>query len=370
MRNLSVLVKPSSCRCNIDCKYCFYKDEAKHWPEGAHPFMTEETLEALVKRMFEFADGTVSVVFQGGEPTLMGLDFYRKFYAFAEKYNTKGCQLEVSIQTNGILLDEEWMLFLREHHVLVGLSFDGVAQVHDKYRVDNQGKGTSEYAVRAIRMMQRSGVDFNVLMVITRDLAHHARECYSFLKSLGIQYAQIIPALDPYGTDKCSQGYSLSCAALETFLTQLFDLWYEDFIRGEAVCITYFENIIYKMMGNTFQNCAMSGMCALEMVVESDGSVYPCDFYVYDEWKMGTLQEMGFKELIATQTAARFLTKSVNVGTHCKSCRWKGQCYGSCRRYQVKTNGIHENYYCNAYQNFFTHAGDRMKKIAEAYQGI
>lgn len=367
MQNLSVLVKPSSDRCNINCKYCFYKDEAKYWPCHSQAMMTGEVLETLVRRAFAFADGTVSFVFQGGEPTLMGLDFYRTFFALTERYNTRGCTLEVSIQTNGVLLDEEWLLFLREHHVLVGLSFDGLPQVHDKYRVDNSGSGTSEAALRAIRSMERMGVEFNVLMVVTRDLARRVRECYRFLKGLGVQYAQIIPALDPLGADKCSQGYSLSRSALETFLIQLFDLWYDDFLHNKALRITYFENIVYKMAGHPFQNCAMSGMCALEMVVESDGAVYPCDFYVAPEWEMGNLRDMGFRELIATGTAARFLAGSMEVGRGCRGCQWRGLCYGSCRRYQMKRGGQYENYYCPAYRAFFDHAGGKLEHLTTVF---
>ena len=366
MRNLSVLVKPSSHLCNIACQYCFYRDAKKLRQGDNRTLMSEDTLETLVRRAFAFADGTVTFVFQGGEPTLMGIDFYRTFLSLAEQYNTKGCVMKVSIQTNGVLLDEAWLTLLREHHVLVGLSFDGLPQVHDKYRVDRQGTGTSEAALRAIRAMQRAGVEFNVLMVVTRDLARRPRECYRFLKSLGVKYAQIIPALDPYGADKCSQGYSLSRSALQSFLVRLFDMWYDDFLHHKALCITYFENIVYKMMGKPFQNCAMSGMCALEMVVEADGTVYPCDFYVSDEWEMGNLRDKSFEELIASQTASRFLTESVSVGTRCRGCQWLGLCYGSCRRYQLKSGGTYENYYCESYRAFFDHAGGKMKQLADA----
>lgn len=315
--------------------------------------MSEETLELLVQRAFEFADGTVAFVFQGGEPTLMGIDFYRTFFALVERYNIRKCTVEVSIQTNGIFLDEEWFLFLRKRHVLVGLSFDGVPQIHDRYRVTEQGEGTSGAAIRAIYDMKRLGVEFNVLIVVTRDLACKARECYQFLKRLGVRYAQIIPALDPCGSDKCSQDYSLSRAAWEEFLIQLFDMWYGDFLRGRGVCITYFENIVYKMTGHPFLNCAMSGRCALQMVVESDGRVFPCDFYVSPEWEMGNLKDAGFDVLISAPNAGRFLAESVEVGNNCRECRWRGLCYGSCRRYQMKQGGRYENYYCPAYRAFF-----------------
>lgn len=366
MRDLSVLVKPSSHLCNIDCKYCFYKDEAKLRSGDNALLMHAETLELLVKRAFEFADGTVTFVFQGGEPTLMGLEFYQRFVEYVGRYNTRGAKTEFNLQTNGVLLDETWCAFLRKHSFLVGLSFDGSPAVHDAFRVDRAGQNTSAQAVRAIQLMQRAGVEHNILMVLTREAAGRMGECYRYLKKLGVEYLQIIPVLDPYGEKGGRQSYSLSPEELERALIQLFDLWYADFLCRKEIRITYFENIIYKMMGNAHNSCAMNGICALEMVVESDGSVYPCDFYVTDSWKLGELKDKSFLEMLQSQTAADFLRQGMAAATHCRDCRWRGLCQASCRRYRQGESGRHENRYCSAYQGFFEYAGPKMAAVAAA----
>lgn len=364
MRSLSVLVKPSSHKCNIDCKYCFYKDEAKLRKQNNNDLMSTETLELLVRRAFEFADESVTFVFQGGEPTLMGIPFYEQLTYYVKKYNTRGAEVQFSIQTNGMLLDENWCKFLKKHAFLVGLSFDGMPSVHDKYRTDYQGNGTAKYAVNAIREMQKTGVDYNVLMVVTRESVNQVEDCYHYLKNLGVEYLQIIPVLDPYGERRGKQTWSLTGQDLQTFLIRLFDVWYSDFLHQRELRVTYFENIIYKMMGNFHCSCAMNGQCMLEMVIESDGSVYPCDFYVADEWEMGNIRNMSFVELISTKTAANFIAESIQVNTGCLLCQWRGYCQGACRRYQLTGVNEYENYYCMAYKAFFDHAGEEMKLIA------
>lgn len=366
MRNLSVLIKPSSSSCNIDCKYCFYKDEDKLREKRNIQLMDIETMEVIVRKAFEFADGKIIFVFQGGEPTLMGITFYEKFIEFVNRYNENDTDTEFSIQTNGLLIDEKWCLFFKKHKFLVGISFDGTPRIHDIYRVNYEGVGTSHGVIYAIRNMQKLGVEYNVLMVITHDSVSSVRECYEFLKKLGVSYLQIIFALDPYGEGKCSQPYSISKKDLELFLISLFDIWYKDFVRNQEVRVTYFENIIYKMMGNAHSQCAMNGMCSIEMVIESDGNVYPCDFYVADQWNLGNLHETSFESILHSQTAAYFLEESIGIGNKCRTCEWSGLCQGACRRYQLCSDGQYENYYCDAYKAFFKHAHQRMLRIAKA----
>ncbi|MBR3129895.1 MAG: radical SAM protein, partial [Clostridia bacterium] len=298
MRNLSVLIKPASHQCNINCRYCFYKDEMKllrHTPEQR---MRIETLETLVKRAFEFADGSISFVFQGGEPTLMGLPFYETFFKLVQRYNTSRAQVSCSIQTNGILLDDAWCRFLSKNHVLVGLSYDGTAEVNDRNRIDYRGTGTSDRVICAIRKLQQYGVEYNILAVITHQSVPNASKIYKELKQLGVGYLQIIPVLEPIGSMRGTQPYSLSNEELAGFLCELFDLWYADFVQGNALCVTYFENIVYKMMGNPLYQCSMNGSCMIEMVTEANGDVYPCDFYVGDEWKLGNIQTDSFLTML------------------------------------------------------------------------
>lgn len=362
MNTLSVLLKPASSGCNIDCKYCFYKDEDKLRKTHAVKRMDDSTLETCIKRIFECTTRRVSVVFQGGEPTLTGLPFYRKFIDFVRLYNRNHIEVEFSIQTNGILLDEKWCAFLKENNFLVGLSFDGCPAVSDANRVTYKGKGVSQEVVRAIRLLQRYGVEYNVLMVVTHQSAYRAKECYDYLKSIGVGYLQIIPVLDPYAAAK--KEYSLSGDDLGHFLCALFDIWYADFICQREVRITYFENIVYKLMGNTFTMCSMNGQCCIETVIEADGSVYPCDFYVSDEWKLGNIRDSDIPSMIFSDKAKSFIADSVHLGDTCGACPYFGLCIGSCHRYRLEEDGSYRNRYCSAFKAFFGHSIARMKDIA------
>lgn len=361
MKELSVLVKPASSACNIDCKYCFYKDEDKLRRSHEAARMSDAVLETLVMRLFEHTERRVSVVFQGGEPTLMGLPFYEKFMRLVHRYNKNHIRIELSIQTNGILLDESWCAFLRDNQFLVGLSFDGCPPVSDANRVTYQGGGTSTQAVRAIRLLQRFGVEYNVLMVVTRQSAARATECYRYLQGIGVQYLQVIPVLDPYCGEK--KEFSLGVEDLGRFLCGLFDVWYEDFIRQREVRVTYFENIIYKLMGKPLTMCSMNGQCCIETVVEADGSVYPCDFYVSDEWKLGDLCKGDLPSLIFSEKAADFIAASVHVKDECSACPYFGLCIGACRRYRhAQSEAVGS--YCAGYRSFFRHSLARMQEIA------
>ena len=363
MNALSVLVKPVSSRCNIDCKYCFYKDEDCLRGDHSVTAMSEDTLELLVKRLFECATQRVSVVFQGGEPTLAGLDFFKKFIALAEEYNKNNIAVELSLQTNGILLDEGWCRFLNQHNFLVGLSFDGCPRVNDFNRVTYGGEGVSSRVSAAIRMLQKFNVEYNVLMVVTAQSSAYAKECYRYLNDSGVKYLQLIPVLDPYCGEK--QGYSLTGAQFGKFLCDIFDLWHADFVRRRELRITYFENIITKLAGGFTPVCSMNGMCCIETVVEADGSVYPCDFYAADEWKLGNIHESDIPSLIFSRRASEFVSGSVHSDGGCAKCPYFGLCMGSCQRYR---RGDGAGRHCAGYRIFFRHALPILQNIARSVQ--
>lgn len=363
MNSLSVLVKPASSACNMDCRYCFYKDEDKLRKNHAVKTMNSVTLEVMTRRLFEYTADRVGIVFQGGEPTLAGLDFFKNFMRFVRLYNRNNIKVDFSLQTNGLLLHEEWCDFLKENNFLVGLSFDGCPDVNDSNRVMYDGAGSSDQIVRTIRLLQRFNVDYNVLMVVTHQSAPHAKRCYEYLKGLGIQFLQVIPALDPY--DGQGKEYSLSAEDLSMFLCDLFDVWYNDFIVQREVRVTYFENVIYKLMGNNFTMCSMNGRCSIETVIEADGSVYPCDFYVSDEWRLGNIMTEDIPSLIFSEKSKDFIAESIHIGDRCCDCSYFGLCIGSCRRYchGEATEGLGR--YCSAFRSFFEHSLPRMRTIAE-----
>lgn len=368
MKNLSLLIKPVSSKCNIDCKYCFYKDEDKLRRGGCFDSMSAQTLEILVKRAFESATEQVDFVFQGGEPTLMGLDFYVDFIRLVAKYNVNRIKATYNLQTNGILIDDDWCDFLKKHDFLVGLSMDGDIEINDKNRVDYKGRGTGDHALKAINLMNKHGVQFNVLCVVTKNNFDKAKECYGFFKKIGVSYLQIIPALDPAGKAQEEDNKLLTAAQLETFLIDLFDVWIADFYGQNELRVTYFENIIVKMLNRWVGLCSMNGQCMIENVVESNGNVYPCDFYCTDEYLLGNIYDSDFTTLTFSPKAVHFVEQSKNINLQCKQCEYCGICLGGCKRYQMKDFNVYRNYFCPSYKKFFKHSYNTFLRIAELYK--
>ena len=224
MPPLSILVKPASSACNLRCAYCFYADEASNRAVSSYGRMSPQVVRALLEQTAGTAEGGVSFLFQGGEPTLAGLDFYRDFTAQAGELLPKGLRVQYAIQTNGILLDETWCRFLKERQFLVGLSLDGNRACHDRFRRDGAGKGTYDRVLRAARLLEQAGVEYNVLTVVTGYLAKHIQSVFGALCKGGFRFQQYIPCLDPLGEDRGGQGYSLSPEEYGAFLKNLFDL--------------------------------------------------------------------------------------------------------------------------------------------------
>ena len=234
MPPLSLLIKPASGGCNVRCRYCFYRDEQQNRETFSYGFMSEETLEILIRKAMEYARGYCSFGFQGGEPTLRGLDFFRKAVELQEKYNTRHVKIANSIQTNGLLLDGEWAQFLHDHHFLVGLSLDGPADLHNLNRRDGQGKGTFNRVLRAAKLFDKHGVEYNVLCVLTGKNARSIGQIYSFYKKQGFRWLQFIPCLEPLGEEPGGERYHLSCGEYGESLIRLFDLWLRDLERGNV----------------------------------------------------------------------------------------------------------------------------------------
>ncbi len=368
MPPVSVLIKPTSDICNIDCKYCFYHDVAKH-REVDERMMSIETLEQTIIRIFEFADQVADIAFQGGEPTLRGLDFFKTFITLVEKHNTKQIDVRFSIQTNGIKIDEEWAMFLKKHQFLVGISLDGPKEVHDKYRVDQMMKPTFDQVMKAIGFLKKHRVDFNILQVVTKTSSLHAEEIYQFFKANQLQFIQPIPVLDDLYKGFNNNEYSLSSDDYTLYLKKTFDLWYQDFINSRGITITYFEHLITKIMGGRNISCGLNGVCTIQFVIEADGSLYPCDFYVTDEWKLGTVKDTTFLSILKSKQAHNFVNEYMYLNNDCYQCKWKKLCNGGCKRYRQSRDGVlTTNQFCKTYQEFFEYAFPRMSNIAKMYQ--
>lgn len=359
MPDISILIKPASGMCNMRCGYCFYHDEMQNRATASYGFMTEETLEQIIKKTIAYADRACTIAYQGGEPTLCGLDFFRKSIEFQRKYNAGHVAVSNAVQTNGLALTEEWAEFFRENHFLVGISLDGIAYTHDFFRKDAGENGTYRKVLETIDLLKKYGVDFNILTVVHAKTAKKIPQIYRFYQEKGFEYLQFIPCLNPLGKEKERYPYTLTPKAYSLFLRTLFDLWYQDLREGRLVHIQQFEEYVRMLQFQPPDLCGMSGVCSCQYVVEADGEVYPCDFYVLDEYKLGNLKEVSLQEVNEKRAEIGFIEQSRLVHEDCRECKYMPVCRGGCRRHRVP-----KNYFCTAYYEFFDYALERLEKAA------
>ncbi len=352
MPDVTMLIKPASGLCNMRCQYCFYFGE----PEHQNGIMTDEMLERLMQRVFEYAGGrpcNVNFAWQGGEPTLAGVEYFEKAVALSKQYNTAGHRLNYSIQTNGYDVSRELAELFAREHFLVGVSLDGNREIHDMNRRDAAGAGTYDRVLKTVKLFRELGVEFNILCVVSRAVARNAARVYDALTSAGFEFLQFIPCLD--GDE--SGPYSLDSKLFGRFLCTVFDRWYDDVIHGKAVSIRDFDNYLMRAAGLPSEICTMRGVCGCYFTVESNGDVFPCDFYVTPEWKIGNVTENSLAEMLKSGSAIRFIEDSKDHPQSCRDCRWYAFCGSGCRR---QRGDDRVSRFCESYKAFFDHAGDRL----------
>jgi len=365
--NLNIMIKPASSICNLSCKYCFYHSLSEKRLKRSYGYMDIDLLEKIVKKGLTYAGDTCTFAFQGGEPTLAGLKFYKKLIEFELKYNFKNLLIINAIQTNGINGDEEWAKFLSENRFLVGISLDGPREIHDTNRIDNQGKGTFKKVMETINLLNKYKVEYNILTVITSMVARHTNKVYNFFKNHNFQYLQFIPCLDLLDEEIRKNDYSLKSDKYAYFLKTLFDLWYDDIFKGNIISIQYFDNLLGLLMGYKPEVCGMAGQCTCQFIIEANGGVYPCDFYVTDQWYLGNIKESNFNELLNSTNSKRFVEVSRYIEPECKLCRWHYLCRGGCRRWREPFiyRKPRLNILCSAYKKFFNYSEERLIKLAQ-----
>lgn len=356
MKHLSVLIKPASSHCNMRCKYCFYHDLSENRNDSSYGFMTEETVDNIIQRALAAAESRIHFAFQGGEPTLMGLEFFENFVQKLKALSPKQ-KTEFSIQTNGLNMTEDFALFLRENGFLVGLSLDGTKEIHNLLRFDAKGNGTYHKILKTAKLFDRLNVQYNILIVYTSYVAKHIERVYQNLKKNGFRFLQFIPCLDEFGKEPFGQPYSLTPKLYADSLKQLFKLYYSDYFNGNYISIRYFDNLVSIARGIPPEHCSLMGYCTGQMVVEGDGTVFPCDFYCTDAWKLGNINDMSVQQLIQSETMQNFMNRSMLKSSKCQNCEVFGLCRGGCRRYWDDSSVDNPQYiYCEATKDFLTFA--------------
>ena len=364
MPPVNLLLKPVSGNCNMKCEYCFYCEEMDNRTQTSFGIMTEDTLEQILKKALKQAEGSCNVVFQGGEPTLRGLDFYKKAVELEHIYNIHQVSVQNALQTNGYKLNEEWAAFLAENKFLVGISLDGKRNSHDFYRKTMGMEDTFEEVNKTISLFGQYGVDFNILTVVNDKTVKQARRIYEFYRKNGWNYLQFIPCLPPL--EKGRQSYSPNEFEYGAFLNDLFDCWYVDLKQGKQPYIRQFENYVSILLGEAPDCCDQSGSCQLQYVIEADGSVYPCDFYVLDGYCLGNLTDMEWEEIDHNRMSIGFVENSLLQRKSCMACCYYPICRGGCaRNFQMDKEGKWQNYFCRAYKIFFDKNFKNLADIAD-----
>ena len=368
MHNLSLLLKPASYRCNLECSYCFYKRVAGVY-EQPSTFMDHATLDATIRSVMQSGAQHVSFCWQGGEPTLMGVDFFRDAVELQAKYARGGQTVENSLQTNGVLLDEEWLRFLHDSRFLVGISLDGPEDMHDAYRLDRKSEGTYDRVMAAIDGMREYDVDFNILTLLNDINVQQPERVYSFMRQNNFNYLQFIPCfeVDDSSNNKLLP-FSVSGKQLGEFYCNIFDLWYQD--GFPYVSIRLFEDILIYLVDGALVSCCWMNECKSYIVVEHNGDCYPCDFFVYPEWHIGNITSEPLHTILNSKRRYQFSAMKSDIPSTCRDCRWFEFCHADCTKFRLDPKGTYNNVseYCDAWTMLLEHIEplkDEIKNRAE-----
>ncbi len=364
----SLLIKPVSALCNLSCPYCFYVDRDTDPYKGVEARkMDEPTLERLVDTYLFYAGPEAVFGFQGGEPTLAGLAFYKRLVELQANRGRNGQAVANSLQTNGVLLDDAWCEFLHEYNWLVGLSIDGPEEMHDRYRPDRGGHPTWARTMRAFELLKKHRVGYSILCVLSQANIEHPREVYRFFRTAGADSIQFIP-LAEFDADGNPLPFALKPEQYGRFMNEVFDLWWPE---RRTVRIRFFDNIAEALAGQKPGNCTLHETCDSYVVVEYNGDVYPCDFFVEQSWKLGNIHESSWAEIARSRQRSAFAVKKVLPTTECSVCEFASLCKGGCPKLRHGPRRRFEDldYFCPSYKAIFGKVTAPLKRDVQAILG-
>lgn len=346
------------------CRYCFYADVAARRETASYGIMTRETAEKLVRRAFACADQSgVAFAFQGGEPTLAGAEFYRSFIALVKKYNSRRLPVSYALQTNGYEISDELIDIFKRNGFLLGVSVDGTREIHDALR----GEGTFERAAANIARLKAAGIEFNILCVVTSQVVKRAGEVWDTLSNM-CRYLQFIPCLD--GFDGEARDYSLTADEYGEFLGEIWRRYERAYRAGHYVYVRDMNNYINIINGAQPEECSLCGVCGGYFLIEADGGVYPCDFYVLDRYRMGNINESSLVKLARGETATGFISESRALPDECRGCKWLWLCRNGCKRHRAAEFApsgealFGKTRFCGAFRSFFDEYYPAMERFA------
>ena len=365
-----IMTKPIGPICNLDCEYCYYLRKQELYPGTTRFRMTDELLESYIRQYIQSQPGPlVHFAWQGGEPTLMGLDFFQKAVEFQRKYLPPGWRCTNALQTNGTLLTAEWCEFLRENDFLVGISIDGPAELHDQYRLDKKQRPTHAKVMQGLRLLQEHRVEFNVLCVVNSVNVMHPLEVYRFFKDQGVQHLQFIPLVEREGAAGVSHR-TVPPRAFGRFLAAIFDEWVRHDIG--KVFVQIFEECFGVWLGRRAQLCIFAETCGRALVMEHNGDLYACDHFVFPEYRLGNITELPLVELVSSDAQRKFgEDKKSTLPQYCLECEVRFMCNGGCPKDRFIRTPSGEpglNYLCEGYRYFFNYIDPHMKEMVALWR--
>jgi uncharacterized protein len=368
-----VMAKPTGARCNLDCAYCFFLKKERLYPDSTFR-MTDEVMEQFIRQILEgHRVPEVTIAWQGGEPTLMGLDFFRRAVEVQKKYAKAGTRIENTFQTNGILLDDDWCRFFRDNDFLVGLSMDGPKNLHDVYRKDRRGRGTFGRVFEAARLLQKNRVEFNILCTVNSTNADHPLEVYRFFRDeLSAPYIQFIPIVERENETGYQEGSTVTDRSVRPdqwgrFLIAIFDEW----VRRDVgrMFVVNFDGALAGWLGMAGTVCVFAPTCGLGVALEHNGDLYSCDHFVEPDYFLGNILETPLAELVGSEKQRRFgAAKRDTLPRYCRECAFLAVCNGECPKNRFVETPDGEtglNYLCEGYRAFFSHADRPMRMMAD-----
>jgi len=367
-----LLAKPRGAICNLDCKYCFYLSKEELY-KGSSFRMTDEMLETYIRQLIESHTAPeVTVAWQGGEPTLMGLDFFMRSIVYEKKYAKLGMKIQNTIQTNGTLINDEWAAFFKENNFLVGLSIDGPREMHDFYRVDKEGEPTFDNVMRGLGFLQKHGVEWNAITTIHHANADHPVEVYRFLrdecKAEFIQFIPIVERLSP-DSDMVTER-STTAEQYGKFLVGVFEEWVKRDIA--KVYVQMFDVTLANWHGEPSGLCVHSKTCGGALAIEHNGDLYSCDHFVTPQNKLGNIKEKHMLELVSSDQQVKFGNdKFDTLPKYCRECEVRFACHGGCPKDRFITTPDGEpglNYLCAGFKIFFNHVDKPMRMMSQLLQ--
>ena len=379
----NIMLKPAGSLCNLDCNYCYYLDKADIYG-GREPRMTIDMLEQVVREYIAANDvPEVTFNWHGGEPLVLGIDFYRKALEFEEKY-AGGKIIHNTIQTNGTLLNRDWTNLFRKHNFLVGISIDGPQDIHDRYRKDKGRNPTFDKVVRGIGLLYSGGVEFNTMSTVNKASEGRGLEVYQFLKSIGSHYMQFMPVLehvkypmdkkgkavkgsrpyivDPHEPDAQIAPWSVSDIGFGRFMCDIFDYW----VRNDVgrYYVNQFDATLANWYGAQPGTCVYAETCGGNSVIEHNGDLYPCDHFVYPKYLLGNITSKSISEMMASDLQVKFgIDKRNSLPSKCRRCEWLFACHGECPKHRFSSTEAGEtglNALCAGYKIYYSHVSPYM----------